>query len=36
MRTLKKIFDWKVELQLSVKVNKDWRTKDAVLNRVLG
>jgi GTP-binding protein Era len=33
---LKRIFDWKIELDLRVKVSRDWRHNDAVLRRLVG
>jgi GTP-binding protein Era len=35
-KDLNKIFDWKVELDLRVKVGKDWRQNDATLQRLIG
>ncbi|MDR2435598.1 MAG: GTPase Era [Treponema sp.] len=32
---LKRIFDWKIELDLRVKVSRDWRHNDAVLRRLI-
>jgi GTP-binding protein Era len=32
---LKRIFDWKIELDLRVKVSRDWRHNDAVLRRLV-
>ncbi|MCL1992106.1 MAG: GTPase Era [Spirochaetes bacterium] len=36
LRELKRVFDWKIELDLRVKTSKDWRQKDHLLRRVLG
>ncbi|BDC95145.1 MULTISPECIES: GTPase Era [Treponema] len=35
IKSLRKIFDWKIELDLQVKVDKNWRQKDIVLDRLL-
>ena len=32
---LKRIFDWKIELDLRVKASRDWRRSDAVLRRLI-
>jgi GTP-binding protein Era len=32
---MRKIFDYRVDLDLQVKVNKNWRQKDPVLARLL-
>jgi GTP-binding protein Era len=32
---MKRIFDWKIELDLRVKVSRDWRHNDAVLRRLI-
>jgi GTP-binding protein Era len=32
---LKRIFDWKIELDLRVKASRDWRHNDAVLRRLI-
>ena len=35
LKELRKIFDWKIELDLRVKTGKDWRQKDNVLRLLL-
>lgn len=35
IKQLRKIFSYRIDLDLQVKVNKNWRQKDVVLNRVL-
>jgi len=35
LKNLKKIFDWKIELDLRVKTGKDWRQKDHTLRRII-
>lgn len=35
MKQLRKIFDYKIDLDLQVKVDKNWRQKDIVLNKLL-
>jgi GTP-binding protein Era len=35
LREMKKIFDWKIELDLRVKTARDWRGNDAVLKKLL-
>lgn len=35
MKALRKIFDYKIDLDLQVKVDKNWRQRDATLNRLL-
>ena len=35
LKELKKIFDWKIDLDLRVKTNKDWRQKDHALKRII-
>ncbi len=35
IKALRKIFDYKIELDLQVKVDKNWRQKDITLNRLL-
>jgi GTP-binding protein Era len=35
LRSLKRIFDWKIELDLRVKTSHDWRANDAVLRKLL-
>lgn len=35
IKQLRKIFDYKIELDLQVKVNKNWRQKDTVLAKLL-
>ena len=35
IKQLRKIFDYKIDLDLQVKVDKNWRQKDAVLNKLL-
>jgi GTP-binding protein Era len=35
LKNLKKIFDWKIDLDLRVKTGKDWRQKDHVLKRII-
>lgn len=35
VRQLKEIFPYRIDLDLQVKVNKNWRQKDPVLNRIL-
>jgi GTP-binding protein Era len=32
---LRRIFDWKIELDLRVKASRDWRHNDAVLRRLI-
>ncbi len=36
LREMKKVFDWKIRLDLRVKVNPKWRKKDPLLKRMLG
>ncbi len=36
LKEMKKIFDWKIRLDLRVKVNPKWRKKDPLLKRMLG
>lgn len=36
LKEMKKIFNWKVRLDLRVKVNPKWRKKDPLLKRMLG
>jgi GTP-binding protein Era len=35
LRDLKKIFDWKIELDLRVKTSHDWRGNDALLKKLM-
>ncbi|MBR6912833.1 MAG: KH domain-containing protein, partial [Treponema sp.] len=35
IKALRKIFDYKIDLDLQVKVEKGWRQKDNVLDRIL-
>jgi GTP-binding protein Era len=35
LKELRKIFDWKIELDLRVKTGKDWRHNDRVLNKLV-
>jgi GTP-binding protein Era len=35
IKEMRKIFDYRVDLDLQVKVNKNWRQKDPVLARLL-
>lgn len=35
MKECRKIFDYRVDLDLQVKVNKNWRQKDVVLNKLI-
>jgi GTP-binding protein Era len=35
LRELKKIFDWKIELDLRVKTARDWRNSDALLKKLI-
>jgi len=35
LKELKKIFDWKIELDLRVKTGKDWRHNDFTLKRII-
>jgi GTP-binding protein Era len=35
IKALRKIFDYKIDLDLQVKVEKGWRQKDGVLDRIL-
>ena len=35
LKELKKIFDWKIDLDLRVKTGKDWRQKDHTLKRII-
>jgi len=35
LKDLKRIFDWKIDLDLRVKTGKDWRQKDNILRRVI-
>jgi GTP-binding protein Era len=35
LRDLKKIFDWKIDLDLRVKTSRDWRGNDALLKKLL-
>ena len=36
LKEMKKVFPWKVRLDLRVKVNPKWRKKDPLLKRMLG
>ena len=36
LKELKKIFDWKIDLDLRVKTGKDWRQNDYTLKKILG
>ncbi|MCL2070453.1 MAG: GTPase Era [Treponema sp.] len=36
LKDLKRIFDWKIELDLRVKTGKDWRANDRVLRKITG
>ena len=36
LKEMKKVFDWKIRLDLRVKVNPKWRKKDPLLKRMLG
>jgi GTP-binding protein Era len=35
-KELKRIFDWKIDLDLRVKTGKDWRHNDSALRRITG
>jgi GTP-binding protein Era len=35
LKSLRRIFDWKIELDLRVKTGKDWRHNDAALRRII-
>lgn len=35
LKTLRKIFDYRIDLDLQVKVDKNWRQKDTVLKKIL-
>jgi len=35
IKALRKIFDYKIDLDLQVKVDKNWRQKDVTLNKLL-
>jgi GTP-binding protein Era len=35
LKNLKRIFDWKIDLDLRVKTGKDWRQKDHTLRRII-
>jgi GTP-binding protein Era len=35
LRDLKKIFDWKIELDLRVKTSHDWRGNDSLLKKLI-
>jgi GTP-binding protein Era len=35
VQELRKIFDWYIDLDISVKVSPGWRSKDAILDRVI-
>ena len=35
-KELKRIFDWKIDLDLRVKTGKDWRHNDSALRRIVG
>ncbi|MCR4789863.1 MAG: GTPase Era [Treponemataceae bacterium] len=35
IKTLRKIFDYRVDLDLQVKVNKNWRQKDPILTKII-
>lgn len=35
LKELKRIFDWKIDLDLRVKTGKDWRQKDHTLRRII-
>jgi len=35
LKDLKKIFDWKIDLDLRVKTGKDWRQKDHTLKKII-
>ena len=36
LRDLRRIFDWKIDLDLRVKTGKDWRHNDAALRKIIG
>jgi GTP-binding protein Era len=36
LREMKKVFPWKISLDLRVKVNPKWRKKDPLLKRMMG
>ena len=36
LKDLKRIFDWKIDLDLRVKTGKDWRGNDRVLKKIIG
>ena len=35
IKALRRIFDYRIDLDLQVKVDKNWRQKDTVLTRLL-
>jgi GTP-binding protein Era len=35
LKELKKIFDWKIDLDLRVKTGKDWRSRDHILKKLI-
>jgi GTP-binding protein Era len=35
LKELKRIFDWKIDLDLRVKTGKDWRHNDRTLKRII-
>ena len=35
IKALRRIFDYRIDLDLQVKVNKNWRQKDTVLAKIL-
>jgi GTP-binding protein Era len=36
LKELKKIFDWKIDLDLRVKTGKDWRHNERTLRKITG
>ena len=35
LKDLKRVFDWKIDLDLRVKTGKDWRSKDHILRKLI-
>jgi GTP-binding protein Era len=35
IKTMRQIFDYRIDLDLQVKVNKNWRQKDVILTKLL-
>ncbi|HCC36523.1 MAG TPA: GTPase Era [Treponema sp.] len=36
LKEMKRVFDWKIDLDLRVKTGKDWRHSDAALRKIIG